>query len=213
MSEVRDDPRFLAGVQLLERTGAREFRVGYSDPDDGEPVVWYATAMWMIDRQTGRPVAQFGHKTHEAGAAMNPVDAVMRLCADAITGGSCAHCSSTRWAASTPGTRSWRRSAAAAAKATRERSLPLLRCRHRVGDHHPRFYCVECAINYLRGNPDMTIQDNRRVYVGTFPDGSQLMVEQLIDELGVVVKTNAARRPRAHQGVVWGPPVELKEPD
>ena len=48
--------------------------------------------MWMLDRQTGRPVAQYGHQAHEAAAAMNPVDAVMRLCDQVVTGGHCAHC-------------------------------------------------------------------------------------------------------------------------
>lgn len=92
MTEVRDDPRFLAGVKLLERTGARQFRIGHTPEEDGEPVVWYATATWQLDLTTGRPVARWGRVSHEAAAAMNPITAVMRLCDQVVTGGTCAHC-------------------------------------------------------------------------------------------------------------------------
>jgi hypothetical protein len=91
MSDVKDR-KFLAAVNLLERTGMRGFRIGHTPEEDGEPVVWYATGMWMIDVETGRPVAQFGHKTHDAGASMNPVQALMRLCDQVVTGGHCRHC-------------------------------------------------------------------------------------------------------------------------
>jgi hypothetical protein len=87
-----EDPRFLAAIKMLERTGMREFRIGHTPEDDGEPVVWYATAMWMIDRQTGKPVARYGHKSHEAAAAMQPVAALFRLCDQVVTDGRCAHC-------------------------------------------------------------------------------------------------------------------------
>jgi hypothetical protein len=85
------DPRFIAGVQMLERTGARDFRVGYTDPDEGEPVVWYATCRWQIGTD-GRPIAKGGRARHEAAGAMNGLDAVMRLCERVIDGGTCAHC-------------------------------------------------------------------------------------------------------------------------
>lgn len=73
------DPRFLAGVQLLQRTGAQTFRIGYSDEADGPPVVWYAVGQWP------------GNKA-EAAASLDPLDAVMRLCEQVVDGGRCAHC-------------------------------------------------------------------------------------------------------------------------
>jgi hypothetical protein len=73
------DPRFLAAVQLLKRTGAQTFRIGYSDEDDGPPTVWYAVAEWP------------GNKA-EADASIDPVDAVLRLCERVIDGGQCTHC-------------------------------------------------------------------------------------------------------------------------
>lgn len=90
------DPRFAAGVKLLERTGARQFRVGHSHEDDGEPIVWYATAKWLVGldglpRAKGSPSDPVVPAHHAAGA-MHPMLAVMRLCDDVITGGSCVHC-------------------------------------------------------------------------------------------------------------------------
>jgi len=73
-----DEPRLVAGVDLLGRTGARSFRVGYSDPDDGEPTVWYAAGVWSAGA--------------EAAAALDPVTAVMRLCEQVVDGGICTHC-------------------------------------------------------------------------------------------------------------------------
>jgi hypothetical protein len=87
-----NDPRFLAAVQLIERTGAQSFRIGYSDEADGPPIVWYATATWGLDPSTGRPLPKGGRITHEAAAAISPVDAVLRLCEQVIDGGECAHC-------------------------------------------------------------------------------------------------------------------------
>jgi hypothetical protein len=84
-----DSPRFVAGVAMLGRTGARDFRVGYSDPDDGEPTVWYAVATW--DSVTAGPTVHRSGAAEAAGA-MDPVTAVMRLCEQVIDGGTCAHC-------------------------------------------------------------------------------------------------------------------------
>lgn len=74
-----EDPRFVAAVQMIERTGAQSFRVGFTPDEDGPPVVWYAVAEWSGNRA-------------EAAAAMTPLDAVFRLCEQVIDGGICAHC-------------------------------------------------------------------------------------------------------------------------
>jgi hypothetical protein len=84
------DPRFLAGVKLLERTGAKTFRIGYSDEDDGPPTVWYAVATWRGRVAGGYPVRDT--ERAEAAAALDGTTAVMRLCEAVIDGGVCTHC-------------------------------------------------------------------------------------------------------------------------
>jgi len=75
-----DDPKFLAAVDMIGRTGAQTFRIGYSDEDDGPPVVvWYAVAQWVGDRA-------------EAAGALDPLTAVLRLAEQVIDGGECTHC-------------------------------------------------------------------------------------------------------------------------
>lgn len=78
MTEVSDDPRFLAGIEMLNRTGAKTFRVGYTPEEDGSPVVWYACAEWSYGA--------------DAAASLSPLYAVLRLCEQVIDGGECAHC-------------------------------------------------------------------------------------------------------------------------
>lgn len=72
---------------MLHRTGARDFRIGWSDEEEGPPVVFYAVCTWQTIR-AGPTV----HKGAEATAALDPVTAVMRLCEQVIDGGTCAHC-------------------------------------------------------------------------------------------------------------------------
>lgn len=83
------DPRLVAAVKLLERTGAREFQIRYSD--DQPPTVWIALARWHIG-DDGRPRKSGGRVAWKAGAALDPVAAVLRLADDAIDGGTCTHC-------------------------------------------------------------------------------------------------------------------------
>lgn len=90
MSRRRDsaveDPRFLAAVKLIERTGAHEFRIAHSPEDDGEPTVWWAAATYK--RPPGTPKWTPG----DAAAALDPLRAVLRLCEQLIDGGQCRHC-------------------------------------------------------------------------------------------------------------------------
>jgi hypothetical protein len=76
------DPRMLAGVDMIGRTGATDIRIGFSDPDDGDPVIWYVVATWE----------RVGKKISEAAAALDPLNALMRLCEVVIDGGHCTHC-------------------------------------------------------------------------------------------------------------------------
>lgn len=81
------DPRFIAAVKLLERTGSASFRIGYTDEnEDGKPVIWHATVEYR--RQHGIAFSRI----HEVDAALDPVTATLRLCERVIDGGRCAHC-------------------------------------------------------------------------------------------------------------------------
>lgn len=74
------DPRFLAAIDLVRRTGAADIRIGFSDPEDGEPTVWYSCATYP--QLNGA----------EAAAALDPLNALFRLCAQVVDGGVCVHC-------------------------------------------------------------------------------------------------------------------------
>jgi hypothetical protein len=83
MTDHTMDPRFIAGVQMLGRTGALNFRIAHSDEEeDGLPVIWHATA-------------SYAEGIHEAAAALDPVRAVLRLCEQLVDGGQCKHCGKT----------------------------------------------------------------------------------------------------------------------
>jgi hypothetical protein len=69
----------MALINYFGRTGIKEFRIGYSDPEDGEPVVWYATGAWPDN-------------AHEGAGGMTPDLAVERLAELVIDGGLCTNC-------------------------------------------------------------------------------------------------------------------------
>lgn len=71
-----DDPRFVASVDMLGRTGATSFQIRYDDEQD--PVVWVAVAQWGA--------------VFECAAGMNPLKAVLRLLEHVVDGGKCTHC-------------------------------------------------------------------------------------------------------------------------
>lgn len=80
MSTEARDPRFLAAIDLIGRTGAKSVQVRYSD--DEQPIVW------MVVGEFPTPNGwQF-----EVAAAMGPLRAALRLLETAMDGGSCAHC-------------------------------------------------------------------------------------------------------------------------
>jgi len=81
------NPRFIAAVKLLERTGMSSFRIGHSDEgEDGVPVIWHATAEYR--RKHG--IAFSRH--YFVDAAIEPVEATLKLCASVVDGGLCTHC-------------------------------------------------------------------------------------------------------------------------
>lgn len=72
-----DDPRFIAAVDLLRRTGLQQFQIRYCAEE--KPVVWIAAGLWKGNHW-------------EAGGGMNPTIAVFHLAEAAIDGGHCRHC-------------------------------------------------------------------------------------------------------------------------
>jgi hypothetical protein len=80
------DPRFVAGVDLLRRTGMAEFQIRYTD--DEEPTVWIAAGRWDVVTD-GAAV----HRDHwEAAGGMWPMQALDRLLDQLIDGAQCVHC-------------------------------------------------------------------------------------------------------------------------
>lgn len=68
---------FLAAVDMLYRTGAKQFQARWQD--DEQPTVFMAVAQWSDDR-------------YDVGAGMDPVTAVLRLLDQVIDGGVCQYC-------------------------------------------------------------------------------------------------------------------------
>jgi hypothetical protein len=91
MTELRDDPRFPAAVDVLRRTGPLEFQVRYAD--DELPVVWICVARYNLGRD-GRPqrAKVKGTTAYEVGAGLSPIAALFKLCDQVLDHGTCAHC-------------------------------------------------------------------------------------------------------------------------
>ena len=75
-AEWEPSPRFTAALALVGRTGASSFQIRTSSGED--PEVWVAVAIYET--------------AAEAAAALDPEQAVLRLAAQVIDGGLCAHC-------------------------------------------------------------------------------------------------------------------------
>lgn len=92
------DPRLMAALDLLRRTGASSFQIRYSD--DQEPVVWVAICAYSaahlekIRQRAGRSLVAppSGSEQVAVAAGLTPLAAVFRLCDDLIDGGECVHC-------------------------------------------------------------------------------------------------------------------------
>jgi hypothetical protein len=78
-AEAGADPRFLAAVDLVDRTGADEFQIRFCDEE--KPVVWIAAARY--------PGA---HRGWQAAGGMTPQRALFALLDSVVDGGQCKHC-------------------------------------------------------------------------------------------------------------------------
>lgn len=84
-----DDPRFMAVLDMVRRTGAREVQIRYSD--DEEPTVWMVVARYHRGKD-GRPKPSGALNAWDAGAGQDPFTAVCRLLDQVVDGGTCTHC-------------------------------------------------------------------------------------------------------------------------
>lgn len=85
------DPRFVALIEVLGGTGMKEWQLRWHDEE--EPMVWIAVARWSHG--------------DEAGAALTPYLAALRLAETVMDGGECAYCErptsiTDNWKASMP---------------------------------------------------------------------------------------------------------------
>lgn len=82
------DPRAMAALDMLRRTGAADMQVRYSD--DEQPVVWFAVARYRW--ANGRPQPEGPVTRWETAAGHDPTEALLRLCERVIDGALCVHC-------------------------------------------------------------------------------------------------------------------------
>ncbi len=85
----RNDDILMAAVKMVERTGATNVTIGFSEEHD--PAVWFA-------------VADFPGRRYEAAGGMSPLRAVLRLLDTLIDGGQCKHCKKPTGVTVDPGT-------------------------------------------------------------------------------------------------------------
>ncbi len=82
------DPRFIAAIDMIRRTGARSTQIRWSDDED--PTIWFVVAEHRIGPD-GRPATE-GTQASSVAAGLHPLDAALRLCDDLIDGAACTHC-------------------------------------------------------------------------------------------------------------------------
>jgi hypothetical protein len=91
MPEPELDERMTEAIKLLQRVGARDFELRYSEPEaDGSPVVWIAIVGMSVHGGRPRGTGKINH--HATASALTPESAVFGLCDDLIDGGQCTHC-------------------------------------------------------------------------------------------------------------------------
>ena len=89
---IQDD-KFVAVVDLLGRTGAKEFQIRYCEED--EPTVWIACAQWPVAGyvdDAGKKHRSEAKLVWQAAGGMTPWSAVFRLAEATMDGGHCVHC-------------------------------------------------------------------------------------------------------------------------
>jgi hypothetical protein len=76
---TKDDPKFLAAVDLIRRTGAAAFKLRHYSEKDKPKIVWVACVTYPDGKA-------------EVDASQNALSAVLRLAERLLDGGQCQHC-------------------------------------------------------------------------------------------------------------------------
>ncbi len=76
----------IAVIDLLGRTGAKDFQIRYSD--DQEPTVWIAVARYSVRS----PGDAFPTRHYQAAGGLTPDAAAYALLEQVLDGGMCVHC-------------------------------------------------------------------------------------------------------------------------
>lgn len=84
------DPRFLAAMDLIRRTGATEVQIRYSD--DEEPVVWFVVASFDDPTALGQGKIPPRKKALQIGAGIGPTSAALKCAEVLVTGAECTWC-------------------------------------------------------------------------------------------------------------------------
>lgn len=83
-----DDPRFIALVDVIRRSGAAEFQIRFDDEQN--PIVWVAVVGYKMHR--GQPRSLGKVNKYVVAAALEPLIACYQLAEKLFDGGECAHC-------------------------------------------------------------------------------------------------------------------------
>lgn len=87
-----EDPRFVAVLKVMERTGLSSFELRYSDPEEEDEVdkkgavIWMAIAYYEIEHEGQRMRAT------KVGAHVDPVAAMFKLADEVFDGAMCIKC-------------------------------------------------------------------------------------------------------------------------
>lgn len=86
--DVYQDPRFIALVDVIRRSGAAEIQIRYDE--EQKPIVWVAVAGHKM--RHGRPVSVGKVNRYETASGMDPLTACYRLAEILFDGSECTHC-------------------------------------------------------------------------------------------------------------------------
>ena len=80
---TREKEKLQAALKFIQRTGARQVQIRYSD--DESPTVWFVVALY----DGNNPAGVDGIETD---SGLTPIHAALRLCERLCDGGQCVHC-------------------------------------------------------------------------------------------------------------------------
>jgi len=93
-AEEMQHPAFVAGLNLISRTGAGRFQLRCSVED--EPPVWLSVVQFANSPVNAAGLSSNGSTVpdvfYETASGLGPLESVMRLCDQVLAGSTCGHC-------------------------------------------------------------------------------------------------------------------------